>query len=69
MINLCPSSLYSYGKGSYSMPEEQNRYEEEIENILESSADLPDPPRTLLNYTWHFWMRLRNGCSKVSPDV
>ena len=27
------------------MPEEQNRYEEEIENILESSVDLPDPPK------------------------
>ena len=27
------------------MPEEQNRYEEEIEDILESSPDLPDPPK------------------------
>ena len=27
------------------MPEEHNRYEEVIENILESSADLPDPPK------------------------
>jgi hypothetical protein len=27
------------------MPEEQKRYEEEIEDILESSGDLPDPPK------------------------
>lgn len=27
------------------MPEEQKRYKEEIEDILESSGDLPDPPK------------------------